>query len=68
MSTVRLRHPDIEGRVIDVDARSVPHYRSSGWTYVNPADDPNAPAEAEPETTAAPAAQKRRSAATKESE
>ena len=35
METVKMRHPKLEGREIEVAASAVPHYKRSGWIVVN---------------------------------
>ena len=46
METVKMRHPKLEGREIEVAASAVPHYKRSGWVVVG--DEPAAADETKP--------------------
>lgn len=77
MSAVRLYHPDLPDRSVDVDELAVPHLAAAGWTTEPPqppadsapaADTPKDPADTGTKTEAAPRKAAARARAPKEAE
>lgn len=52
MDTIKIKHPTLEGRIVEVPAQSWPHYAAGGWLRDDePAQVAEPPAEPAPEPT-----------------